>query len=140
MCSLGAASKAETSRAFVVESPDAKSVTSAPAVDEAVGEQLHDGLDSAVAIGRDGEPDGAEERDAHYVSFTTMVPFLTSTDQTRPSGADPFEPRSLEPVREPRRGSVTRTPSVGSGRSPSSSVRQSTGAPAAHAWGRAAVG
>ena len=58
-------------------------------VDEAVGQELDDRLDSAVAIGGNGEPDRAEERDAHYVSSTSMVPFLTSTDHTRPTARTP---------------------------------------------------
>ena len=34
-------------------------------VDEPVGEKLDDCLDTAVPVRRYGEPDGAEERDAH---------------------------------------------------------------------------
>ena len=47
------------------ESPEAKSVTSTPGVDEAVGEELHDRLDARRSGRRNGEPDGAEQRDAH---------------------------------------------------------------------------
>ena len=139
MRSLGATSKAETSRAFVVESPGSEEGDVGARLDEPVGKQLHDGLDSAVAIGGDGEPDGAEERDVHYFSSTTMVPFLTSTDQTRPTARIPSSrvPSSQSGARGVE---VARTPAVGSGRRPRSSVRQRTGAPAAHACGLAAVG
>ncbi len=36
-----------------------------PGVDEAVGEELHDRFDAAVAAGRNREPDRAEQRDLH---------------------------------------------------------------------------
>ena len=61
----GASSKTDASSAFVRESPDAKSVTSWPALDQAVREQRHDPLDPAVAGRRNREPHRAEHGDPH---------------------------------------------------------------------------
>jgi len=55
----------ETSFAFVREPPDANKVTFVAGVDETVGEQRHDELDSAVSRWRNGEPRRCNDRDAH---------------------------------------------------------------------------
>ena len=102
-------------------------------VHESVGEELDDGLDAAVAIGRYGEPDGTEDRYAHYRSFTAIFPFLTSTVQTRPSALTPSRRVPSSHSGAASGVELTRAPVIGSGRSPRSRVRQSTGAPAAHA-------
>ena len=65
MRSLGAVSKAETSRRVAGRVARGEERHVDAGVDEPVGEKVDDGLDPAVAIGGNGEPDGAEERDAH---------------------------------------------------------------------------
>ena len=56
-------------------------------LDEAVGEQLHDGLDAAVARRRDGEPDGAEQRDAHSQRVLPRRRFPPSVRRSRTPGS-----------------------------------------------------
>src|SRR5436190_12519935 len=58
-------------------------------LDQTIREKLHDCLDPAVSSGRHREPHRTEHSHVHQEGFTAMVPFLTSTDQTRPTARIP---------------------------------------------------
>ena len=123
--SLGASSKTLSSRAGVRESPEAKSVTSTPAVDEAVGQQVHDPLDPAIAGRRHREPDRAEER--RPAPQCLLPPHGAVLDGDVPDAAQRRHRAELERPAQSGSGagaSLTSVPRATSGRRPSRSAQQ----------------
>ena len=111
-----------------------------PGADESLGEKRDDPLDPAVARRRHREPDRAENGDLHSAASTSMCPFSSRTSQLRSNARTP---ESLsEPSQEGNSAGASDTTAclAGSGRRPRRSWSRSTGVPAAHACGRAAVG
>src|SRR5207342_156979 len=110
-----------------------------PGVGEAVGEERDDPLDPAVPHRRDREPDRAQDRDPHACSIMTSPP-SSCTSQALSNARTPV--RRTFPAHEGMSPGATLSSTWRrlSGTRPRRSWRSRTGAPAAHAWGRAAVG
>ena len=109
-------------------------------VGEPVREERDDPLDPAVAARRHREPGRREDGDSHRAS-TSTVPRTRRTSQARSKARTP-ESRMYSPAQEGISGgaNVSRSWRRRFGWRPSSTWTSRTGAPAAHACGRAAVG
>ena len=75
-------------------------------VDEAVREQRDDALGPAVRLGRDGEPDGADDADPHQ-TLPSADRYTPALDRSRPRAAERADALDAQPV-EPARQLVGR--------------------------------